>query len=195
MPRLDKETKERIKELGLDELQEIVLKSASKEKSVYEYVFANYLDTEFGEKELFETAKADLELIFEKRYKGYAEELKLANILAACVKRLNEFTKISKNKTYEADLIVYILEVPFSLNKELFGTCFTQYDTKVAMLVKRLITVVTKKLHEDYRIEYEATINDYLKRLHQTSRHVNTVYNMPRTLSEVYLEKPLKEVI
>jgi hypothetical protein len=195
MPRLDKETKERIKELELKELQEIVLKLASKEQSVYDYIFANYLDKEFGEKELFEITKADLDIIFEKRYNGYAEELKLANMLAACVKRLNEFTKNSKNKTYEADLILYILKVPFSLDKKLFGTCFTQYDSKVAMLVKRLITVVTKKLHEDYKIEYETTINDYLKRLHQTSRHINTVFNMPKTMSEVYLEKPLNEVI
>ncbi|MCK9451149.1 MAG: hypothetical protein M0Q90_05615 [Bacteroidales bacterium] len=161
MPRLDKETKERIKELELKELQEIVLKLASKEQSVYEYIFA-------------------------KRYKGYAEELQQANMLAACIKRLNEFTKISKNKTFEADLLIYILKVPFSPNSNLFGTSFTQYDSKVAMLVKRLITVVTKKLHEDYRIDYEATINNYLKRLHQTSNHLNTVFYMPKTLSEVY---------
>ncbi|MDY0077001.1 MAG: hypothetical protein RBR87_06960 [Bacteroidales bacterium] len=195
MPRLDKETKERIKELELKDLQEIVSKLVSKEQSVYEYIFANYLDKEFGEKELFEKTKADLEIIFDKRYRGYAEELQQANMLAACIKRLNEFTKISKNKTFEADLILYILKVPFSPNSNLFGTCFTQYDSKVAILVKRLITVVTKKLHEDYRIDYEATINNYLKRLHQTSRHVNMVYNMPKTLSDVYLEKPLNEAI
>jgi YesN/AraC family two-component response regulator len=182
MPRLDKETKERIKKLEIKELQEIVLKLASKEKSVYDYVFAHYLDKEFGEKELFETAKADLEILFGKRYKGYAEELQIANMLGACIKRVNEFTKISKNKTFEADLLLHILEIPFTLTTDLFGTCFTQYDTKVAMIVKRLINVVTKKLHEDYRIEYEETINDYLQILHRTSSHNDTVCKLPKAI-------------
>lgn len=182
MPRLDKETKERIKELEYTELQDIVLKLASKEKSVYDYVFANYLDKEFGEKELFERTKADLEIIFRKRYKGFSEQLQIANMLGACIKRVNEFTKISKNKAFEADLLLHILEIPFSLTTNMFGTCFTQYDTKVAMIVKRLINVVTKKLHEDYRVEYEETLNNYLQILHRTSNHIDTVYNLPKAI-------------
>ncbi|MDD2386442.1 MAG: hypothetical protein PHP52_06625 [Bacteroidales bacterium] len=182
MPRLDKETKEKIKKLECKELQDIVIKLASKEQSVYDYVFANYIDKEFGEQELFERTKDDLDIIFQKRYKGFAEQLQMANMLAACIKRLNEFTKISKNKTFEADLLLYVLEVPFSLPANIFGTCFSQYDTKVAMIVKRLLNVVTKKLHEDYRIEYEETLNDYLQRLHQTSNHIDTVYNLPKII-------------
>lgn len=182
MPRLDKETKEKITNLEYKELQDIVLKLASKEKSVYDYVFINYLDREFGEKELFEATKADLEIIFRKRYKGGAVQLQIANMLGVCIKRINEFTKVSKNKTFEADLLLYILEIPFSLTTNIFGTCFTQYDTKVAMIVKRLINVVTNKLHEDYRIEYEETLNDYLQILHSTSRHIDTVYNLPKAI-------------
>lgn len=182
MPRLDKETIERIKKLEHNELQDIVLKLASKEKIVYDYVFANYLDKEFGEKELFETTKADLEIIFRKRHKGYSEELQKTNMLGACVKRVNEFTKISKNKIFEADLLLYILEIPFSLSPNMFGTCFSQYDTKVAMIVKRLMNLVTKKLHEDYRVEYEDTLNDYLQKLHRTSNHIDTVYNFPKAI-------------
>ena len=182
MPRLDKETKERIKNLDYKELQDIVLKLATKEKSSYDYIFVNYLDKEFGEKELFEMAKADLEMIFLKRYKGFSEQLQIANMLGACIKRINEFTKISKNKLFEADLLLYVLEIPFSLTTNMFGTCFTQYDTKVAIIIKRLINVVTKKLHEDYRIEYDETINDYLKILHRTSSHIDTVYNLPKAI-------------
>lgn len=182
MPRLDKETKERIKNLEYSELQNIVIKLSSKEKSVYDYVYANYLDKEFGEKELFETTKADLEIIFRKRHKGFSEQLQIANMLGACVKRINEFCKISKNKTLEADLLLHILEIPFSLTTNMFGTCFTQYDTKVAIIVKRLINIVTRKLHEDYRIEYAETINDYLQILHRTSSHIDTVYNLPKEI-------------
>lgn len=182
MPRLDKETKEQIKKLDYLELQEIVLKLAQKEKAVYEYIFVNYLDKEQGEKELFEKTQEDLDLIFQKNYKGYAEQIRIAKMLEASLKRINEFTKISKNKVLEADLLLYVLEIPFSLPASTFGTCFTRFDTKVAMIVKRLINVVTKKLHEDYKIEYEEPINNYLQILHQRSPHINTVYNLPKAI-------------
>jgi hypothetical protein len=182
MPRLDIEVKDQIRQLDKGELQDIVLKLASKEKLVYDFVITNYLNREYGEKELFETTKTDLEIIFRKRYKGFSQQLQLANMLGACIKRINEFTKISKSKVLEADLLLHILEIPFTLNTNIFGTCFTQYDTKVAMIVKRLINVVTKNLHDDYRVEYEETINDYLQILHRTSSHIDTVYNLPKAI-------------
>jgi hypothetical protein len=182
MPRLDKETKERIKKLDYKDLQDIVISLASKEKTAYDFILLNYLDKESGEQDLFEATKADLEIIFRKRHKGFSEELQIANMLGACIKRINEFTKISKNKVLEAELLMYILQIPFSLTTKMFGTCFTQYDTKVAMITKRLITIVTKKLHEDYKIEYEDKINNYLQILHRTSNHIDTVYNLPKTI-------------
>ena len=96
MPRLNKETKEQIKQLDYKNLQDIVIKLASKEKSVYDYIVVNYLDKEFGEKELYEATKADLEVIFRKKHKGFSEQLQIANMLGACIKRINEFTKVSK---------------------------------------------------------------------------------------------------
>ena len=182
MPRLDKETKEQIKRLDSKDLQDIVISLATKEKMVYDYILLNYLDKESGEQDLFESTKTDLEIIFGKRHKGFSEELQIANMLGACIKRINEFTKISKNKVLEAELLLYVLQVPFSLTTKMFGTCFTQYDTKVAMFVKRLITIVTKKLHEDYKIEYEDKINEYLQILHRTSNHIDMVYNLPKAI-------------
>ncbi|MCB9226608.1 MAG: hypothetical protein R2777_00430 [Chitinophagales bacterium] len=179
MPKLSKEIKEQIDKLSCKDLKDIVVKTAAKEKSVYDYLLINYLDKEYGENDLFDETKNDLEVIFRKRYKGFSQELQLANMLAACIKRINEFSKHTKNKVYEADLLLFVLEVPFSLTTNLLGTCFTQYDTKVAMILKRLINVVEKKLHEDYKVDYKTPINDYLKILHKTSDHINTVYNLP----------------
>lgn len=182
MPRLSTEVKEQIKQLSHADLQQIVLKVVAKEKSVYDFILVNYLDKASGEQELFEKTKDDLNALFFKNYKGYSEELRLANMLAACIKRINEFTKVSKNKVMEADMLVYLLEEAFSFPDDLFGTCFTQFDTKVAQIVKRLITLVTKKLHEDYRIEYTEKINNYLQMLHRTSNHIDTIYSMPKAI-------------
>jgi len=182
MPRLSPEEKAQIKCLPLKDLQQIVLKMAAKDKAVYDFLLINYLDKASGEQALHEQTIADLDQLFRKGYKGFSEELQLANMLSACIKRINEFTKVSNNKVMEADLLVYTLELPFSLSTNLFCTCFTQYNTKVAQIVKRLITVVTKKLHPDYRIEYTGKINGYLQVLHRTSSHIDTIYNLPKAI-------------
>lgn len=180
MPRISKEIREQIRNLSQKELVEIAIKAASKEKSVYDLIMVNYLNKESGEEELFRQAKRDISNLFFKGYKGFSDELRLANMIAACIKRLNEFTKISTNKVMEADLLVYILdEIPFSCPETMLGTCFTNYDNKVGMVVKRLITVVTKKLHKDYKIEYQDKINKYLEVLHRRSNHLDFIYDMP----------------
>lgn len=181
MPRVSKEIREQLKKLPQKELADIVIKAAAKEKSVYDLIMVNYLDKESGEQELFEKAKKDITSLFFKGYKGYSDELKLANMMAACIKRLNEFTKVSTNNVMEAELLVYILdEIPFSSSENLLGTCFTKYDTKVGTTVKRLITLVTKKMHEDYKIEYEEKINHYLDILHRRSNHLDSIYILPQ---------------
>lgn len=182
MPKISIEIKEKIQSLSKSDLEKIVVKFAGKDKSFHDYLLVNYLNKEDGEQDLFEEAKADLERLFVKRYKGFSEELQLANMLAACTKRINEFIKVSKNKNLEADLLLHVLNVPFSMSGNLFGTCFTAYDNKVANMLKRMINVVTNKLHPDYQIEYQDTINDYLNILHSRSGFLNTVYNLPKSI-------------
>lgn len=182
MPKISVETKEKIQSLSKADLEKIVVKFAGKDKIFYDYLLVNYLNKEDGDQDLFEEAKADLDRLFLKRYKGFSEELQLANMLAACTKRINEFTKVSKNKNLEADLLLHVLNVPFSMSGNLFGTCFTAYDNKVANMLKRLINVVKNKLHPDYQIEYQETINDYLNILHRRSSFLNSVYALPKSI-------------
>jgi len=84
---------------------DIVLKLAAKKEN-YDFLMVNYLDKKEGEMDLFKEAKEDIDCLCDKRYKDYAEEMKLANLMSTCVKRINEFTKVSKNKKLEADLIL-----------------------------------------------------------------------------------------
>ncbi len=173
--------KESIKNLSKEDLEKLVLKTAVKDKSFRDFLWVNYIDKELGEKDLYEKTLADLDVLICKRYKGFSPTIQTANMLAACSKRINEFSKISKNKTLEADLLVYILELAFS-DRHDFGTCFTVFDYKVALLLKRLISLVTKKMHEDYLLDYKEKINYYLKTLHTTSDHCDFVYVMPQEL-------------
>lgn len=171
-----------IKNLSKQQLEKLVLKAAAKDKSFHDYLLVNFFDKEFGEQDLFEQAKADVDLLFKKSYKGYAQEEKLGNMLTACSKRITEFGKICKQKNIEADLVMYVLKIPFSLPHNLFGTCFTNYDYRVALLVKKMIGLLENKLHEDFKMEYKNSINSFLTILHSNSNHVNTIYNMPESI-------------
>jgi hypothetical protein len=181
MPKISPEIKKRITAISKIELEKIVIKLAAKDKAVFDYLFVNYLEKETGENDLFEEAKMDLDLLFRKSYKGFAQQLQLANMISACVQRINGFSKICKNKNLETDLLMYVLELVF-MAPDLLGTCFTAYDYKVAQMVKRVITLVQTRLHPDYKIEYAEKINSYLTILHRTSRHIDFIFALPESI-------------
>ncbi len=171
-----------ISQLQRKELEKIVLKAASKDKSFHDYLLVNYFEKEDSEQHLFEQAKDELEILFRKNYKGISQELQLANMLSACGKRISEFSKICKNKNLEADLIIHVLKIPFSFSTNMFGTCFTAYNYKVVLLLKRVINLVETRMHEDFKIQYHSTINDYLNTLHRTSNHLDYVSALPKNI-------------
>jgi hypothetical protein len=171
-----------ISNISKKELEKLVLKAASKDKSFHDYLLVNYFDKEFGEQDLFEEAKNDINSLMSKRYKGYAAEQQLANMLAACSKRISEFSKTCKNKNLEADLILFVLEIPFSADTKIFRTCFTALNYKVVVLLKRLIVIVQTKLHLDFKVEYLSLINEYLGILHSSCGYLDYVNVLPKRI-------------
>ena len=182
MPKLNGDFKKQIKSLSKADLEDLVMRFASRHKEIHDFLLINYFDKQFGEEDLFNEAKNDIQILFTKKYKDFSEELQLANMIEACVKRINEFDKLCKKKNLCADLLILVLDEVFSYSSNLFGTCFTKYDYKVALLLKRLITLVTTKLHSDYKIEYQVKINRYLEVLRHTSNHVDFIYAMPASI-------------
>ena len=172
----------KIGELSKKELEKLVLKAAAKDKFFHDYLLVNYFEKEHGEQDLFEQAKAEIEILLHKNYKGFAEEIQLANMLGACAKRITEFSKICKNKSLEADLIMMVLEIPFSLSTNIFCTCFTAFNYKVVLLMKRIINLLQNKMHEDYQVQYREKINEYLTILHRTSDYLDYVNALPHDI-------------
>lgn len=182
MPKLDLKIKTEINLLSNPNLVKLVIKAASQSEDFYNYLIVNYLDKDNGEKDLFEKAKVELKILLSKSYKGYSLELVMANMLAACNKRINEFSKISKDHSLSMDLIMMVLETPFALSTNHFTTCFTRYNQQVYLLVKKAITLLKNKLHEDYQIQYAPQLNEYLTILHRTSGHLDYVYSLPKSI-------------
>jgi len=181
MPRDKAILKAQVNELSKKELVDIVLKLAGKRYN-YEYLLVNFLDKDGGEQTLFEDAKEAINILSNKDYKGRTIQHQLAKKLNACIKRIGEFTVETKNKKLETDLVLYVLEMQFANPSKVFGARFSGYDYKVGLLLKRLINLVTKKLHPDYLIDYQDKINEFLTKLHHTSDRINTIYDLPEQI-------------
>lgn len=181
MPREKAILKEQLAGLSKKELVDIVLKLAGKRYN-YEFLLVNFLDREGGEQTLYEEARQDIDKLIQKDYKGRTTQHQLVKKLNACTKRITEFKVETKSKKLEADLLMYVLGLQFENPARVFGARYSGYDYKVGLLLKRLITLVTKRLHPDYLIDYEDRINEYLTRLHQTSSRIKTIYELPKHL-------------
>jgi hypothetical protein len=182
MPKITTQFKEAVADISKQDLEKLILKAASKNKEFHNFVTVNYVDKEFGEKDLFEQAVIEIDKLTYKSYKGFSEELRMANMLAACNKRIDEFAKVCKDKSLVLDLIMIVLKEPFSLSTNMFMTCFTNYNYRVYLLLKKAITIVENKLHEDFKIQYAPILNEYLQIFHRTSSHLDYVYGMQKEI-------------
>lgn len=173
--------KAQLQQFNKTELTDMVLKLSAKRFN-YEFLLVNFLDPDGGEQTLYEEALEDIEQLCNKEYKGRTAQHRQVKMLGACVKRINDFTVEVKNKKLEADLILHILERQFNLPKRIFGAKYSGYDYKVGLLLKRLINLLTKKLHPDYLADYQETANTMLQKIHATSDRINTIKQLPESI-------------
>ena len=136
----------------------------------------NYISGLTGE------AKKDIDKLTQKEFKGRTIQHQLVKRLNACTKRITEFTIETKSKKLEAELVLYVLELQFANPPKLFSARVSGYDYKVGLLLKKLITLVTKKLHPDYLMDYQDKINEFLSKLHHTSNRINTINGLPQEI-------------
>ncbi|MFH1197487.1 MAG: hypothetical protein V1720_17435 [bacterium] len=133
--------------------------------------------------DLFEDAKDNIENIFSNLNRGIIQK-HLAKAISQSIKIVNHFAKTTKDKKLEADLLLFLLTTVFDTFSEHLGTCWTVFDSKLAITTNRLLNLIKKKLHEDYWIEYNDRINSFLRILKSKCNHLDYVYNMPRCLEE-----------
>ena len=129
--------------------------------------------------DLFEKTKENVlaSLIFHPR--GIIQR-QIASCMNTAIKHINYYAKIAKDKKGEADLLHILLIEVFSEYSEYLNTCFTVFDSKLALTTNRLYNKVTKHLHEDYLMEFKDDINHFLSILHAKSNHLDFVYSMPQ---------------
>ncbi len=178
MPKLSSEFKKVISSLSSEELQKIIYRFSISNQDIYDTLVYEYVNDK-SNIELFAETKDEIGYNFSD-ISGRIIEKQLAKAIGKSIKEINRFAKITKDKKSEADLLIYLLRIVFDNYDKCLGTCWTIFDSKVAITTKRLYNLVKNKLHYDYRIEYREDINSFIKRLKETSGHIDTVFNMSK---------------
>ena len=104
---------------------------------------------------------------------------RIAASMAWCVKEINHFAKVTKNKQREADLLQFLIQKTFDSYEDELGTCWTVFDSKLAVTTKRFYTLTTKNLHKDLFMDYRDALNRFLSLLHKNCNHLDFVFDMP----------------
>jgi uncharacterized membrane protein YheB (UPF0754 family) len=177
MAKVSKGFKEQIAELSRKDLENIIIKIAGKEQSVFDYIQVNYLDKEFGEQELYEKTLDKIRATMQSGARGILQK-SLAKEISLCRKHIKEFTDISKNKVLETELVRFVVNFYFKRYKKHLGTCFTTFDSNLGSMLKRLITLVTKHLHPDLLEDYREELTAHLKAMRTSSYHLDDTYNL-----------------
>jgi hypothetical protein len=182
MPRLSKEFKQAIQEIPLKELQKLVMEFASKNPEIYDFINLQYVNGNDAEDDLFENIieKITDEILYPGK-RGIVQK-NLAKAIGKSVQYINHFVKVTKNEKREAELLLNLLDDVFENYTDELGTCWTVFDSKLAITTNRLFNLVTKKLHEDYRIEFAEPMNRFLEILQAKSNHLDYVYDMPKSM-------------
>jgi hypothetical protein len=179
---LSKDFKKAIEEIPVPDLQKLVMKAATKNRELYDMINIQFVSGKQAEKELFEVAKdRALDELYYIDDRGVLQK-NLAKAIGKAIKHINHYVKVTSNQVGEAELLHSLLDEIFKDYSNELGTCWTVYDSKLAVTTNRFYNLVTKKLHEDYLIEYKEPLNDFLKTLHSKSNHLDFVYDMPNTI-------------
>ncbi|TAD94360.1 MAG: hypothetical protein EAY75_00125 [Bacteroidetes bacterium] len=163
------------------DVENLLIKAMRDSDSFYQYVWVNHLDKEAGEAQVFEQYKAEIKALLKKGYRGASLELRAANMIAACKKKLDAFIKVCKAKDKAVELGLYVAEHPATDYEGHSGTCYTKYDFEYYMLFKKIRSLY-QALHHDIQYEYTERLQKMLTQLKKHFRHLDYVYDLPDEL-------------
>jgi hypothetical protein len=182
MPLISKEFKVGVQSMPANDLQKLVLKLARSNKEVYDIINITYQGNEEARQDFFQERVAAINgHLYGYSLKGPIQR-SIAKAMGNAVKEVSYYVKITGDKIGEAELLNYLINEVITHHSDDLGTCWTVFDSKLGVTTKRLLNLVTKKLHEDYLLNYKDDINNYLNILHQRSNHIDLIYGLPECI-------------
>lgn len=167
--------------MPLKEKNKLLLQLLRKNTEAVQKIYYQNISDKEEMQTLVENLKVEITDILNWEYaKGGNTHKNLARGIGNASKEIARFKSVLSPEL-ETELNMHLLDIIFSdLSNEL-GTCWTVFDHKVTQTLSKTLTLVTKKIHEDYRVEFEEQLNNYLFRIKKAS-HLDYVYNLPNRI-------------
>ncbi|MCP4458793.1 MAG: hypothetical protein GY816_12335 [Cytophagales bacterium] len=164
--------------------EKLLYQSLKKDKALMEKLYFKHISTADQLDARYDSFKEKVAEVIFSSHQSMTDELGMAKAIGEAKKVINEFTKIDKRPEREIDLLMTILEAVFDVPGNLaeFGTCWTKYDLSVTQTLKRVISIIQNKLHEDFHLNYKEKTDRYLIRLKSGSSFNDFVYDLPDEL-------------
>jgi len=183
MPKLTSEQKKQIRSLSPAEKESILLKWAGKDRLFFEFLYTNFLNPDFGDEDLFEKYRDELDRLKLKTFPGRSEPARMTRHLRAGLKIVGQFRKTVKKPQLELDLHLHLLDYHFESAGRTLARGYQVYSNVLIRAVGNVIKLVEEKLHEDYHLEYTDKINTYLQTLRRLLPNNPKVRELPRILA------------
>ena len=108
----------------------------------------------------------------------------LTKNLRKAIKEIARFKRITKDVKAETDLHLYLLKLIFDNFTGSFESPYKSFYVATARFTAKTAQLILKKLHEDYHVEYQSEIDNYLEQLRSRRRYNELSFDLPRQLIE-----------
>ena len=173
-----------VNQLSNTQKEKLIYQMLKKDSLLLEQLYFKHLANPEKLEERFANFENEVKDIVFRSFSARVNELAVAKAIGNAKKVINQFTKVDKRPEKEAALLMIILDAIFinTGNPARFGTCWTKYDLVVTQTLKRLITILRNKLHEDFLLDFKPQVDKYLVRMKSASSFNDFVYELPDEL-------------
>ena len=160
----------------------LIIQLLKKDKLLMEKLYFKHMASPQEYDQLYEDFKTQIAQKFNTSYRAHSQELANAKAINEAKRVIDHFTKIDKDPIKEAEMLLMILNVVLNQSDANLGTCWTKYDLTVTQTIRRLITVICNKIHEDHLLDFKPKVDKYLKLLKSHSNFNDFVWDLPDEL-------------
>lgn len=179
MKKTTKDIKDVVLSMPVKEKDKLLLQLLRKSPETIQKIYYQNVSEKDEVITLMEDLKEEISSLLDQEYSKRGNEYKnMARGIAKASKEIARFKGVLSPEQ-ETEINMHLLDIIFTDLVSNLGTCWTVFDHKVTQTLSKTINLVTKKIHEDYRVEFEDKLNEYLRTLKKTSSHLDYVYILP----------------
>ncbi|WP_205499692.1 hypothetical protein [Rufibacter psychrotolerans] len=177
MPVPSADFKQALKQLSEKEKEALILRLVRKDAEAYDTLAFELLD-EVTLETLFERSTQIIhDILFTANGRSLSKALNRA--LKKSTQEIARYYRITKDRKGEVELHLYLLGLVFENFTGQFDSIYKGFYVATARLVLRTISLIQKYLHEDYHLEYQDQLNQFLTDLNGRSKRRQLPFNLP----------------